>query len=160
MTFRDSSGAEAREPVLAHRELALMEWVARPPGGGAQPFLFGMLRGEIGSAGIVPVDDRVARAYVDGSRMREYSFALQVNLSVSADGDSTNLDNMLAMRTWQRWVAERAERGEFPDFGPNCGGYRLRIGQNAPQMAMPQGNSMARYDFFATIAYTEKSEEA
>ena len=164
--FRDTSGEEARrfadEPFgTTHRDLALMEWVARPPGGESRPFLFGLLRGNVDSAGIVPIDDRVVRAYVDGTKVREYSFALQVNLAVSADdGDPTNLDNMLLMRTWQKWVAERARKGEFPDFGPECCGYRLRIGQNAPRMALSHGNNMARYDFFATIAYTETSEEA
>ena len=140
-----------------HKEQALWNWIIEPPTRDSpdSSFLFGAIRGSDNSAALMPVDDRVVKTYVDGTKIREYTFALQINLTLSTDDDGTNIGNMITMRTWQKWIEERAELGMFPDFSENCSDYRLRIGNNSPQLSRVQGNNRARYDFFATIIYKE-----
>ena len=160
-----SSGGNNPQPFFSdtqaffatHREQALWDWVAKPPTTDSpdSSFLFGAIRGGDNSAAIMPVDDRVVKVYVDGTRVREYTFALQINLTLSTDDDGTNIGNMVTMRTWQKWIAEKASGGDFPDFGENCGDYRIRVGHDSPRLSRVQGNNRARYDFFATIIYKE-----
>ena len=148
---------DAQTFLATHKEQALWNWIVAPPttDNPDSSFLFSAIRGSDNSAALMPMDDRVVKTYVDGSRIREYTFALQINLTLSIDDDGTNIGNMITMRTWQKWIAERAELGMFPDFGENCSDYRLRIGTNSPQLSRVQGNNRARYDFFATIIYKE-----
>ena len=142
------------------REKALFDWMARPPERGTfeSSFLFDAVRDRDDGAGVISVGDKVIKTYVDGTKLREYTFALQINMNVSKDNDETNMDNMARMRTWQAWIAEKAAAGEFPDFGESCGGYRLKIGDAAPQK-IRHGETVATYNFFAAIQYYEKNKE-
>ena len=166
MTYAGTSSADGKpQPFITgteefcatQKEQALWDWIIAPPTTDSpdSSFLFGAIRSSDNSAAIMPVSDRTVRAYIDGTKIREYTFALQINLTLSTDDDGTNIGNMTMMRTWQKWVADKAKKGDFPDFGENCGDYRLRIGDNAPQLSRVQGNNRARYDFFATIIYKE-----
>ena len=143
--------------LATHKEQALWDWIASPPTSGSpdSSFIFGAIRGSDNSAALVPVEDRTVRAYVDGTEIKEYTFALQINLTLSTADDGTNIGNMAIMREWQKWVAQKAEKGNFPDFGENCGDYRLRVGDRAPQLSQAHGNNRARYDFYATLVYKE-----
>ena len=166
MTYAGTSGADSKprpfisgtqEFLATHKEQALWDWIVAPPtmDNPDSSFLFGAIRSSDSSAALMPVSDRPVRTYVDGTEIREYTFALQINLTLSTDDDGTNIGNMLAMRTWQEWVAKKAKENGFPDFGENCGDYRLRVGDVAPQLSRVQGNNRARHDFFATIIYKE-----
>ena len=146
----------------AARDAALMEWALRPPapefGRPAGPFLFGMPDGRANSAAPVPVEDRAERVFVDGTARRRYAFALRMALDTSAREDPTNARNMALMRAWQEWTAAKARAGDYPDFGPRCGGYRLAGGGSAPRLAATMNNETAVYEFHAAIEYTEEGE--
>lgn len=166
MTFAGTSSAGSKpqpfisgtqEFLATHKEQALWDWIVAPPATDSpdSSFLFGAIRSSDGSASLMPVSDRPVRTYVDGTEIREYTFALQINMTLSMDDDGTNVANMFTMRTWQEWIAEKGKSGILPDFGKSCSDYRIRVGDNAPQLSRVQGNNRARYDFFATIIYKE-----
>ena len=166
MTFASTSDADNKpKPFISEtqsfcatqKEQALWNWIAAPPTTGRpdSSFIFGAIRSSENSAALMPISDRSVKIYVDGTKLKEYTFALQINLVLSTDNDGTNIENMITMRTWQEWIAVKAEVGEFPDFGKNCSDYSIRVGENAPQLSRVQGNNSARYDFFATIIYKE-----
>jgi len=139
---------------VVNKEEALWDWVSKPPKQGSS-FLFNFLRGQEGSCAIAPVDDRPIRTYVDGTTIREYTFALQIILAVSDADDGTNVENMGIARTWQKYIAQQGASRAFPDFGPKCSDYKLST-RESPQLTQLQSNNQARYDFFATITYREE----
>jgi len=137
-----------------HREQALWEWVSRPPRHG-DSILFDYLRGVEGACAIAPVKDEVQRRYINSVAVWQYTFALQIMLPLSDVDDNNNIHNMLLARVWQHWVNEQARQGNFPDFGNCCHSYRLRS-DTAPALTQMYDNNLAKYDFYATITYTEE----
>lgn len=143
---------------LISKEAALWEWVSKPPEHEDQ-LLFHYLRGKEGSCAIAPVEDRVVKRYVNGTAFKNYVFALQINLIMSDGEDNTNIENMILVRTWQKFLKAQQIISDYPDFGPHCSQYRIRTGDDAPTLTILEDNNQARYDFFATIEYLEEPLE-
>lgn len=133
----------------------LLEWAQTNPYL-TDTLLFNWLRGELGSCAIIPIPgETVIKTFIDGSAMKEYSFAWVIMLKISEFTDDTNINNMLDLRRWQDWIDEQEEIGNYPDFGEKYSCYELRNNTNMPNLAMEFDNGMAKYMFPATINYLE-----
>jgi hypothetical protein len=66
---------------------------------------------------------------------------------------------MYVMRQWQDWVDEQERLHNYPDFGVNCGDYRLENNSNMPvrDMAQTEGQ-ICKYQFLCTLYYMEDKE--
>lgn len=118
--------------------------------------LFDFLGGNDGNCSITPVAaPRAVKTYVNGTSIKEYTFALQVMFAISESTDNTNTENMFTLRKWQSWILEQEQYRNYPDFGSKCSDYRLELLGNMPQMAMRYENGTAKYQFFAKITYRE-----
>lgn len=118
--------------------------------------LFDFLGGNDGNCAITLISaPRAVKTYVNGTSIKEYTFAFQVMFTISEGTDNTNTENMFTLRKWQAWVLEQEELRNYPDFGPKCSDYRLELLSNTPQMAMRYENGTAKYQFFAKIIYRE-----
>jgi len=136
-------------------EGALLEWAK------ANPFLtdrllFDFLRGKDGDCSITQVSHNTVKTYIDGTRIVEYTFALQVMFDLSEDADGVNTDNMFTLRKWQQWIAEQEQARNYPDFGAKCSDYRLENLTSGPKMALRYENNIAKYQFYAKLTYEEK----
>ena len=145
--------------TVVDKEKALWEWAKENPFL-TDRLLFDYLDLKQGSCSISPVsaDERV-KQFIDGSQLRQYTFALQIILPVSDTSDLINLENMYTMRTWQEWINQQQREQNYPDFGPNVIEYELFNMNNMPQMALRYENGIAKYQFFANILYLELEDE-
>lgn len=141
--------------TVVDKELALQEWAK------GNPFLtdylmFDYLGGHNGNCSISPIfQDAVLKTYVNGVKIREYTFALQVTLPISDTTDDVNTQNMFTLRKWQAWVEQMEWLRDYPDFGDKCVVLKIENLNNMPQMAMMYDNGLAKYQFFAKITYRE-----
>lgn len=140
---------------MASKHQAIFDWVASCPLL-TDTLLFDFLEENHGSCGLSPTaTDKYlpGKQYVDGTGIKEYVFELQAMFTVSDSTDSTNIDNMNLMDTWRDWVEAQQAAGNFPDFGPECSGYRVRCPDNMPTQAMRYENNFAKYQFPAVVQY-------
>ena len=132
-----------------------MEWA------GKNPYLTDNLKmdwlsGHSGSCAVVPVSGDIAvETFIDGSKVRQYDFMLQVMFEISDSDDGLNVENMFTLRQWQNWIDDMEFAGNYPDFGERCGGYALSNLSNMPQIAQVYDNGTAKYQFPARLVYTE-----
>jgi hypothetical protein len=92
---------------------------------------------------------------MSGVRERRYEFAIRAAFIVSdAYGDNRNTNCMRTLRNWLNWVREQERRGNYPDLGRRRGGYELRNIDDAPQMALINGN-MAIFSCRSALLYME-----
>ena len=112
-----------------------------------------------GSCDIVPISaPRAVKTYINRDRYMKYDFMVRATFPVSRDNsDNINVDNMKTLREWQEWIDQQNQDGTYPDFGPDCHGYRLENAANMPQLAQLINGNMARYQFPAVIYYYERS---
>lgn len=140
---------------MIDKDRAMQEWIQYIPFS-QHVFLFDWLAEHQGACAIVAVADTPAiEVYADGSALKAYNFALQISLRLSETTDSTNTDNMLAMRQWQEWLDEQETAGNYPEFGDNCSCYEIENRANMPQITHIDENRMAKYQFPARIIYLE-----
>lgn len=142
--------------IIVDLEKALMEWLE------GMPFLtdrlyFDFLGGHHGSCAVSPLSENaVVKRYINGDKIRQYTFALQVMLQVSDATDDVNTENMFALRKWQEWIEEQEAQKNYPDFGERCSDYQVENLNNMPNRAMWYDNGLVKYQFFAKITYFEK----
>ncbi len=141
--------------ATVNKEKALHEWANTNPFFNNQ-LLFDFLDGHEGSCAISPVyQDAVLKTYIGGTKIRQYTFSLQIMLTVSDSTDNTNVENMFTLRQWQDWITEQEENKNYPDFGANCSDYRLENLNSTPFLALRYENNIAKYQFFARLSYKE-----
>ena len=139
-----------------NKEERLLEWA------GQNPYLTDNLKmtwlsEHSGSCSIVPVSgEAVVETYVDGSALKRYDFIFQMMFSLSDTDDDVNVENMFTLRQWQNWIDCMEFDGIYPDFGYNCGNYKLQNLSNMPQIAQVFDNCTAKYQFPARLVYTEE----
>ena len=140
---------------VINKDLAIFEWAAQFPIL-TEPLLFSYLAEQEGSCAIVPIQgDAAIKWYLDGSSVREYSFALQLLRRVSDSTDDTNTGNAYILRQWVEWLSEQQRDGNYPDFGERCSDYTLEVLSNMPMLAQQYENGMGMYQFFARLQYWE-----
>lgn len=118
---------------------------------------FNFLNAQQGSCAIVPIaGEAEIKRFIDGSAMKEYTFAFVIKLALSGSTDDTNINNILDLRKWQDWIDEQERAGNYPDFGEKYSCYELRNNANMPSLAMEFEDGSAKYMFPATIKYLEE----
>jgi len=141
-----------------NKEEIVQEWAADNPYLTDELYL-DYLGERNGNCSISPVaSDNVIATYIDGSKLKEYKFALQVMLPVSTVSDVVNADNMFTMRKWQAWIEDQEKLKNYPDFGELTSDYELSNLNNMPAMVMRLDNGLAKYQFFARLRYVENEE--
>lgn len=142
--------------MTVDKDKAVLDWALECPLWTDTP-IFGTLNAEPNSMAIIPVPDlSVDVPLIDGGRITTYGFAVQVTLTVSDARDDTNTDNLYIQRQWQDWIDEQEEKENYPDFGAKCSGYEVKAIKDTPSMALLYEDGTAKYQFFATITYTEE----
>lgn len=142
---------------MSNKHKAVYEWLAACPLL-TDTLLFDFLNERHGSVGLSPVaTDKYVRRYQMGNGIKEYQFELHAMFSVSDSTEDTNIDNMNLVDTWRHWVEAQQIAENFPDFGPECSGYRVQCLDNMPSMAMRYENGTAKYRFPATIQYYDST---
>ena len=144
--------------IVINKDLLVFEWAAQFPIL-SEPLLFSYLAEQDGAAAIVPIQgDAVVKWHIDGSSVREYSFALQLLRRISDSTDNTNTGNVFILRQWVDWIMEQERIGSYPDFGARCSDYSLEVLSNMPMLAQKFDNDMGMYQFFARLNYREESD--
>jgi hypothetical protein len=142
--------------VIVDTEKALMKWLE------GMPFLtdrlyFDFLGGHHGSCAVSPLSENaVVKRYINGDKIRQYTFALQVMLQVSDATDDVNTENMFALRKWQEWIEEQEAQKNYPNFGEKCSDYRVEYLDDMSNGEARYENGLAKLQFFAKIIYFEK----
>ncbi|MCL2547104.1 MAG: hypothetical protein FWE06_07945 [Oscillospiraceae bacterium] len=139
------------------KDKAVLEWLSGNEELKALP-LFGFMQEDLFAACIVPTASAAAVAeHLDGSRVRQYSFMLRLQVPLSQTHDDVNAEAMAAMRDWQDWLDVQQCEGNFPDFGDKCRCYEIQNLANMPQVtATYADNGRAVLQFPATIIYMEE----
>ena len=136
----------------------MYDWAAQFPT--SEPLLFSYLSEIENACAIVPIQgDAAVKWYLDGSSVREYSFALQLLRRMSDSTDDTNTKNAYILRQWVDWIKQQQREGNFPDFGERCTDYALQVTSNMPMLAQRYDNGMGMYQFFGKLTYREDPEE-
>ena len=141
-----------------NKEELLFEWITS-----AIPedivLLYDVLVGSGGNMSVSLYNDLIVTSYVNGSKIREYTFVVSAILPVSDMlEDTTNFDNMRVIRACQQWLLEQAEDKNFPFFGDNAKVFKI-TSTEAPVLEQSYENNLARYGFSATIHYLEVKNE-
>lgn len=141
--------------MVVDKEKALQDWAQE------NPFLtdrlmFDFLGGKSGNCSLSPIfQDAIVKKYIDGTAVRQYTFAWQVTFRISETTDDINTQNMLLLRKWQAWIDEQQSLRNYPAFGEKCVIEKLENLHNMPQMAQRSENGTAKYQFFARLTYRE-----
>jgi len=142
--------------MTVNKELALQDWAKENPFLTGR-LLFDFLGGENGECSISPViSDKAVKTYIDGTAIKEYTFAFQALLAVSDAPDAINTDNMFMLRKWQDWLTEQERARNYPDFGEKCKFVKLENLSDMPSLAMRYENGVAKYQFYAKFTYIEE----
>ena len=145
--------------MVADKEQALHDWAQQNPYL-TDKLTFDFIGAHDGNCGISPVSsDTVIKSYIDGTKRRQYVFALMVVLAISDAYDNTNAENILALRKWQSWIDEQEYLKNYPDFGDRCSDFRLEnMPASSPSMALRFEGNLAKYQFFAQLTYKEATQ--
>lgn len=99
-------------------------------------------------------NDYVLSQYIDGTALREYTFALKAMLPWSDGYDDVNSDAQGLAHSWLSWVAD-----QWPDNLPDWEGAKITALEplyNTPTLSMVyQDDGVAEYMFQAKITYEE-----
>ncbi|MCL2311165.1 MAG: hypothetical protein FWC41_01560 [Firmicutes bacterium] len=140
--------------ITINKDLNLFNWLKTNPLL-TDTLKFDFLGADNNSCSISPIpEDTTIKTYIDGTKVKQYSFALQSSFSVSENTDMINIENMKVLRSWQDWLSEQNGIKNFPDFGENCEIYKLEVLSN-PQMSQFFENGIATYQFFLRLEYIE-----
>ena len=140
---------------IINKEERLIEWAMQNPYLTDIPRL-NWLAEHNGSCCVTTVSGDVSvRKYMDGSSVKHYDFMFLAMLPISDTTDGVNIANMFELRCWQNWIDEMEKKGNYPDFGGNCGDYELQNLASSPHLAQVYTNGMAKYQFPARLVYTE-----
>ena len=94
-------------------------------------------------------------AFIDGTRLRRYDFAVALTLPVSPDDDGVNQTSWRLTRRWMDWIDGRERAGDYPDLGPGRSAFELENRNAAPAVVRWSDNGLAKFQFFATLYYQE-----
>ena len=139
------------------KDKAVLAWLRGNDDLKALP-LFCFMQDDLFAACIVPTPGAPAVAeHLDGSRLRQYSFMLRLQVQLSQTHDDVNAEAMEAMRDWQDWLDRQQVDENFPDFGDKCCCYEIINLANMPAVAATYAdNGRAVLQFPATITYMEE----
>lgn len=97
--------------------------------------------------------DSEGEKFIDGSARHVYTFMLKLMLPWSDGYDRTNQEAERLLENWADWVDR-----QFPDNTPDFGGARIegiRALYDVPSVTVYQEDSLAEYNFQASITYVE-----
>lgn len=141
--------------ATANKEQIILDWCKTNPYL-TDTLIINYLNAEKDSCAIITIPTEALPKNIDGSQEVTYDFEFQVMFPISGDTDSVNADNMLTLRTWQEWIEEQEEQGNYPDFGNGYHSYRLQNLSTAPQLAQTYADGMAKYRLPVRLNYTEE----
>jgi len=139
------------------KDKAILEWLRVNADLKAMP-LFAFIQDDLYAACVIPTPGAAAISeHLDGSRLRQYSFMLRLQVPLSQTHDDVNAEAMEAMRDWQDWLEMQQAEENFPDFGEKCCCYEIVNLANMPQVAATfADNGRAILQLPATIIYMEE----
>lgn len=102
-------------------------------------------------------NDKEVSQFIDGTRLRQYTFAIVMVCHWSDGIDGVNIEAEEWGESWLDWVDSQFDEGNVPDFGPNAQIRSVESLQNIPSLAASyQEEQLARYMFQARVTYWEK----
>lgn len=136
---------------------AVVEWLKTYPGfdGYLKLNATGLEAGE--NAVNTVYNEQTVREFVDGTKEKQYTFAVVMVARWSSGFDPQNIDAQEWGEAWLDWVDAQFKAGNVPDFGENVTIRAVESLQNVPSLAATyQEEQLARYMFQARITYWEK----
>jgi len=141
---------------MINKDKAVLEWLRGNDALRSLP-LFGFMQNDVFSSCVVPMPSAAAQVeYMDGSRRKQYSFMLRLQVPLSQTYDEVNTEAMAMMRDWMAWLEAQEEAENYPDFGGGVYDYEVRVGANMPSVALAHADSgRAVLQLPAVIGYSE-----
>lgn len=112
---------------MVDKNKAVIDFLLHCPTIEENPLFFNFADEEAGNNHIITNRDATVRHFIDGSKLKQYTFSIAVYVSVShaaiINSDEItdeNIENMAKVQTILDWIDEQAELRNFPDFGLEC----------------------------------------
>lgn len=111
-----------------------------------------------GARSVVPnYGDNVERIDILGNKYKSYTFTFIAIQDFDRGSTDFNEQNMMIMDSFNDWIVEKEENGEYPNFGDNCINYRWELLQNMGNLAqIDESLSLAKYMLTCKLNYTER----
>ena len=110
----------------------------------------------VGNTAMLTDSDNVLREYIDGSKDKEYIFAIAMVKDFDTGTSDINANALGESENLIEWVEENNNNETYPDFGEKCSIEEIEIINNVPQLAIDSENNIARYLISMKINYTER----
>lgn len=108
------------------------------------------------NASFMTDSDNVIEEYVDGSKRKQYTFAISFTKEYDTGTSDINIEAMNETQNFTNWIEEKADNKELPDFGETCYMLDIKVLSPMPIMSIDSDTSVARYMVQAQVEYIEK----
>ena len=113
---------------MVDKNKATLNFIATYPGTVTSPIFMNFINAKDDDIQFMTDSNDVSlnRVFVDGSKMKQYTFVLVItksitDLAVAKDEmASENLDDMAEIQAFMDWINEQGENEIYPDFGEQC----------------------------------------
>lgn len=100
--------------------------------------------------------DYINKTDILGYKYKSYSFVFIGYEKLDRGTSDVNSKNMLIFDSFIEWLEGKQEAHEFPDFGPKCSDYEIKIIQNMANIAFVSDDNLAKYMLGVKINYKEE----
>lgn len=100
---------------------------------------------------------RFIEEYVDGARLCEFLFSISLQKKFDAGGTTnTNVEAIQEFENLAKWVEEKNDNQEFPEFADNEIIEKVEVMDSAPTMTTFEDDKVAKYLGQFKITYMEE----
>ena len=100
---------------------------------------------------------RYIEEYMDGTRLCELLFSISLQKKFDAGGTTnTNVEAIQEFENISKWIEEKNDNQEFPEFADNELIEKVEVMDSAPTMTIDENNKVAKYLGQFKIIYMEE----
>lgn len=150
--------------MKVNKHQSVLDWLMRYEP--LKDLFFNFSQAENNNVALLPVDsDAVISTNIDGSREREYTFAVVwykdfTTAETDTDRD-VNIAALFDVESFMDWIDGQESSGNYPDFGANCTVWSVQNLQDIPRTEGENlDKNLARYIFSCKINYLEEKVNA
>lgn len=111
-----------------------------------------------GNVALLTDADNLVEEYVDGSKLREYVFAVTFSRSYDTGTSDINADAMAEAERFGDWIAEQSYQENFPEWGSNISIQEMLVLTKIPLMTVDTESQTAQYMMQLKINYLEMED--
>lgn len=118
---------------------------------------FNSIQDFVNATGVIPTsNDSTLEEYTDGSKRKEYDFAITKIADYSSDADMINIEELYSLKQFIEWVESQENTGSYPNFGNKCVIEKIEVLQGEANLAGTSENGTAKYMFQCRVRYIEE----